>query len=725
MRTRKSREIKVFGMAFLDILSNTVGGLAFILVIVFLLLGRRLIPDPVVILTESLPALIPSNDYAVWFSAQGGYGSYRWAVVDGQLPYDLKLEAETGMLSRAAKIDTNNTFTGPIKFRIRCDALGTNLEEIAKFSIHISTDWDNPAEPVEIATTSPLPVAFADQGYPLVLASRGGVSPYNWTLSGSLPGGLQLDKNGSFLGVPRDLGRYEFTIAVASHDGTKASRNIELEVLEKHPPPPVPPPLRILTDNLPDAVADRLYPLFPAADGGVPPYEWRLIADVDWLKPTQSKWHFQGKPGFDNIGTHRVVLELVDQKGMTQRGAPINIEVIPPGRVEPMPFELLTKQVPVATKGRDYHFVFSARGGYPPYQWTCTGLTELSGIFFDGEIGGVKGVPETVGEAMLTVRVVDTSGKLEILSAPLEVTVPEQSLHVVTHRAPLAIAHTPYELALSAVGGAAPYVWEIIDGKLPAGLALNPESGVISGIPSAPDVHSFIPVVGDPLGHTARPPEPVKIEVLSKQQAPKLIVKTDEIPLMVRDIPVRVALACEGGRPPYTWELTGDRVPGLKCLAGVLEGAPIDTGSYHITLTVHDVEGQDATANLPIKVRWMLPWWWLLISLVIMTILVLLLLIIKRRLMARPVPETLRIITETIPNGRASCDYSVQLAGQGGHPPYNWRVDRGELPPGMTLDPSGLLKGRPFEGVAVNDTKKVPFTIAVYDAKGTVDRCEL
>jgi arylsulfatase A-like enzyme len=41
--------------------------------------------------------------------------------------------------------------------------------------------------------------------------------------------------------------------------------------------------------------------------------------------------------------------------------------------------------------------------------------------------------------------------------------------------------------------------------------------------------------------------------------------------------------------------------------------------------------------------------------------------------------------------------YSFQLTAQGGQAPYVWRLTTGQLPPGLTLDPSGLLSGTPQE----------------------------
>lgn len=55
---------------------------------------------------------------------------------------------------------------------------------------------------------------------------------------------------------------------------------------------------------------------------------------------------------------------------------------------------------------------------------------------------------------------------------------------------PDAITQTPYSITLSATGGKSPYAWSV-QGALPAGLALDPSSGIISGTPLSTGAFSF------------------------------------------------------------------------------------------------------------------------------------------------------------------------------------------------------------------------------------------
>ena len=71
-------------------------------------------------------------------------------------------------------------------------------------------------------------------------------------------------------------------------------------------------------------------------------------------------------------------------------------------------------------------------------------------------------------------------------------------LAIITERTlPKAILATNYETKLVATGGLPPRTWEVIDGRLPPGLMLDPVTGVISGTPTALGQYRFAVEVSD------------------------------------------------------------------------------------------------------------------------------------------------------------------------------------------------------------------------------------
>jgi hypothetical protein len=72
------------------------------------------------------------------------------------------------------------------------------------------------------------------------------------------------------------------------------------------------------------------------------------------------------------------------------------------------------------------------------------------------------------------------------------------SLSVLTSGLPSAAVGAAYSAQLSASGGAGSYTWSVSSGSLPAGLSLNPATGVISGTPTGVGTASFTASVSDP-----------------------------------------------------------------------------------------------------------------------------------------------------------------------------------------------------------------------------------
>jgi hypothetical protein len=88
---------------------------------------------------------------------------------------------------------------------------------------------------------------------------------------------------------------------------------------------------------------------------------------------------------------------------------------------------------------------------------------------------------------------VDTSGNSQAMAVS---SLP--SLALLTSSLPGAVVGTPYSVQLSGSGGAGMYTWSLSAGLLPAGLALNASTGVISGTPLALDSAGFTAALSDP-----------------------------------------------------------------------------------------------------------------------------------------------------------------------------------------------------------------------------------
>jgi hypothetical protein len=76
-----------------------------------------------------------------------------------------------------------------------------------------------------------------------------------------------------------------------------------------------------------------------------------------------------------------------------------------------------------------------------------------------------------------------------------------------------------------------------------------------------------------------------------------------------------------------------------------------------------------------------------------------------------PAPDSSPVVIETVslPVTHPKDAYQVQLLAHGGAAPYQWKVETGDLPPGLKLEDEGMLHGSPTRA------GKFHFTISVRD----------
>lgn len=142
------------------------------------------------------------------------------------------------------------------------------------------------------------------------------------------------------------------------------------------------------------------------------------------------------------------------------------------------------------------------------------------------------------------------------------------------------------------------------------------------------------------------------------------------------------ALQATGGRPPYSWTISGGAVPGgvsLDRSSGTLAGEPQQFGTFMLTLTVTDSASPPNQASAQVE----------------MTI----------------APRPVEIVTMQLTGSVVGLGYRASLEAAGGAAPYHWAVVSGQLPAGLVLDAgTGVISGAP-------DTPgRATFTIRVTDS---------
>lgn len=144
----------------------------------------------------------------------------------------------------------------------------------------------------------------------------------------------------------------------------------------------------------------------------------------------------------------------------------------------------MSSSVAVATVGQSYDSTLTATGGSAPYWWTITEGYLPLGLALDSASGRIDGVPIQTGQFSFTAVVKDSAAiQQQQASQSLTLSVNVPRLAITTPALPSGASGEPYGIQLQATGGVPPYTWSVSSGGLPAGLELNPLTGVISGTP--------------------------------------------------------------------------------------------------------------------------------------------------------------------------------------------------------------------------------------------------
>jgi hypothetical protein len=174
-------------------------------------------------------------------------------------------------------------------------------------------------------------------------------------------------------------------------------------------------------------------------------------------------------------------------------------------------------------------------------------------------------------------------------------------LVVTTTTLPQGIANSAYSATLSAIGGAAPYAWNVSSGNLPPGLTLA-RTGIISGTPTATGSFAFTVAVAD----SEQPPS-VANGNLSITITPALQITSPSISYGSPNVYYSSTLAATGGAAPYTWAIVQGSLPNwatFNSTSGVISGTPpgLGTTSFTVQATDSEVPPVAATAGLSIVI---------------------------------------------------------------------------------------------------------------------------
>jgi large repetitive protein len=350
---------------------------------------------------------------------------------------------------------------------------------------------------------------------------------------------------------------------------------------------------------------------------------------------------------------------------------------------------------PIGLTGQSYSHTFQGAGGCGPalpYQYRVLAGGLPPGLSLS-KAGTISGVPTQGGEWSFWIELSDQNPPEASWCAPTtaqrEFSIKIlQGLNIQQNAlSPKAtVLNAPYSFQLTAAGGGS-QSWSVQSGSLPPGMALS-SSGLLSGTPTAEGDFTFVVKVSD---GTRSDLETYTLSVAPRLEIGKLVVPGAEIGRAFTLTP-----KVTGGRPAYSWSVTGDQpLPAgltFDAATGELSGQPTVAGSYLLKITVQDQLGFTDTLDVPLKVA-----------------------------------AKLAAVKKALPTAKVGTPYSGSFTVRGGVGPYKWLVLGGKpgiLPPGLVLNAkTGKLSGTPRKAgiyrlrVQVKDklgaVSSVPYVIKV------------
>jgi hypothetical protein len=332
-----------------------------------------------------------------------------------------------------------------------------------------------------LSGTCTLPSGEIDVFYSRPCRPAGGLPPYTCALaSGTPPDGLTLNADCSVTGTPMAVASKSFTTRVSDSGGLTVTVGGALTIV---------PHVGVTTTTLPRAWVNHSYSTTLAAAGGVRPYSWAVIGGAlpAGLTLNTTTGTIAGMATM--LGVGNVTVRVSDARGGSHERA-LTL-VVNMGRLSG------TCALPVGEVGMAYSRACRITGGLPPYTCAPGSGTLPGGLTLEGSCT-ITGTPATAGSKSFTTRVSDSGGLAVTLSGSVLI---QPHLTVTTASLPTARVDRPYSMTLAAAGGVKPFVWSVGDGSsLPAGLTLNPSTGVITGVPTALGLYPFAIHVSDALG---------------------------------------------------------------------------------------------------------------------------------------------------------------------------------------------------------------------------------
>ena len=619
-------------------------------------------PDSPVIITDNLPDGIVGVPYNETLLASG-YQPITWNIENGNLPDNLYLDSDTGIISGTP------TLAGTYNFKVKATNDAGFDEKDFTIVIH-----NAPEHPMII--TDELPDGMVGVPYNEIVEAVGD-QPITWNIeNGNLPNDLYLDSyTGIISGTPTLAGTFTFTIKATNDAGfDEKDFTIVIHNAPEHP--------MIITDELPDGMVGVPYNKIVEAVGDQP-ITWNIENGnlPESLNLDSDTGIISGTPTL--AGTYTFKIKATNDAGFDEKDFTIVIHDAPEHPI------IITDELPDGMVGVPYNEIVEAVGDQP-ITWNIENGNLPNDLNLDSETGIISGIPTLAGTYTFTIKATNDAGfdekdfTIVIHNAP-------QHPHIYTETLPDGMVGVPYNEIVEAVGDQ-PITWNIEDGNLPNDLYLDSETGIISGTPTLAGTYNFKVKATNDAGFDEKD---FTIVIHDAPEHP--IIITEELPDGMVGVPYNEVIEAVGNTPMEWFMIDGIFPNGLSADLSstdnfvIITGTPTLATTFTFTIRAINEAGRDEK---------------------------------EFTIIIHEAPEHPIIITEVLPDGMVGVPYN-EIVEAIGDQPITWNLESGDLPNGLNFDvETAIISGMPsqigtftFTIKATNDAgfDEKEFTIIILD----------
>jgi len=584
--------------------------------------------------------------YSETCNASGGTPPYSWSISSGSIPGGSLQSNCTN--TAACTVSGTPVSSGPYSYTL----------QLADSSQNVTQTFSGTIAALVTATCNASPVTFeTGESYLVSCSLTGGISPFTWSVIGTLPSGVtgpsptsgtSTSVGGTFAGT----GSFSFQVKVADSASTsQSSTSGSFSATVVAGPTYNCTSTSSLEANVP-------YSMSCMATGGTGGYTWGTTSLPSWLTLMSSGANatISGTPGSANVGSVSYALHVTDSASP----GGVTYARTQGGNVLPAPSVNCNLTTGPVEQSDYYSTTCSVSGGSPPYAWG-TGGTVPNGLSLmsSGSAATVSGFPTGTGAYNYSIQATDSATTPQTGSQTFTTPsiAPALTLSCTNPAGPAEVG-VAYSNTCTVSNGVSPYTWSAI--VVPAGLTATPAGATltISGSPTTAGTFSYTVKVTDSASPTVSQTAPYSGTIV----APLTITCTVSSGPPEQNDQYSGTCTAAGGTPPYAWSVTGGSLPnGLSFASGsntaIVSGSPSGTGAYGYSIQVMD------SAPTPQS---------------------------KTQAYSGTIASALTLsCTNSSAPTEVGVAYSNTCSAVNGIAPYNWSIAIGSLPSGLTAAVGG------------------------------------